>query len=279
MLYWGVDSSWNRVTEEFFAEVSRFGHSLRGMSDLIASGRIHGQVPSFWGRYLNERPDSRTAIHSSEVDVLRRHGCRLLLVYNGARRHLSRGRDENRRSLRHGESHGRHAADHAIDLARRVGAGIGTRIYADLENWRVHPGWIVGWWMRLRESNYLGGVYGNAHAWHFLAERDRGRGLRGWRPNDYVQRVRRGIDAETERTGEGARLLFGDRGNQLYHWSSRAVRNAPGSRDAPPAEFQPRHRANLARPVVWQYRLGTLGRRLDLNLATAEGYRDMHRPA
>jgi hypothetical protein len=280
MLYWGVDSSYHRITEEFFAEVAGWGRSLPGMAQRIRSGQIFYRVPAFWGRYLNGGRNSSTEFDPSEKSILARHGCKFLVVYNG-RRGIARREGGKYLSLGHSRQDGVAAANAAAVQARdkiRVGMTWGHRIYADLENWRVNPAWLVGWWERLREHGYLAGFYGNPMAWHFVAAEDRGR-FRGWRPTTYNRHFRRGIESELERTGEGAEFLFGPGANNIHIWSSQAVTNAPQAMDEPPVAFAPRTRPGLGQSVVWQYKLGTYGGKLDLNLATEAGYQGMWAPS
>lgn len=268
-----------------------------------------GERPQFWGRYLGPPGE----IQPQEVRYLHGQGCRILLVYHGPRHaervnHLDNSAVANRRAYHFGESAARRAIQRTEVLAQggtRVPDGV--RIYADLEAYRVHPNWFLGWFDVMSQSRFAGagGIYGRPYrvmerpelediGIPRLGTRVRQERLRNrFDPRNPAlsqpveERFRPGIvrGSEGYRRAELDALMLGNRAaaNRLSRvlWVNEPRRYGepdPGE-DIFPSTFSPARVAGC-RSEVWQYRANCFrppGARhgLDLDYATRAGFSEM----
>lgn len=140
--FWGVDSA------------QPANSMVQGQTLLDFITQQCGQAPTFGGRYIG----GNFALTSLEVEFLHDKGCRILVIYNGARNSPA--------SVQGGLAEGANDANKAIAAAQALGVPDGVWIYADVEaGWQPSSAWFQGWSDTMFNSQFggAGGVYGNPH--------------------------------------------------------------------------------------------------------------------
>lgn len=287
MPIWGVDS----YSPAHLPARGTEGHTLyeHVCNYLSRNRRLFGdiQAPQFWGRYLNQsRPTS--ALTAVEKGFLHSHGCRILLVYNDTswdqHRDVDCRREVGGRRVHlglTGYQNGATSAGNACQLARNLDAPDGTRLYADLEGWRVDAEWLDGWCTEVSDAalrlgrRYTAGIYGRVMGAAELAfSRRTFRRL----PDAWSGHVDQVIRGRQEHEG---RLVQRFRAPAPIHiWSNmpRWGRRCEGVPDS----FQASSTlGGLTRSVVWQYGMAcpNVGGLIDMDVATDQGFEEMWRPA
>jgi hypothetical protein len=288
MPIWGVDSY---SPAHLTAEGSE-GHSIYEFvcNYLSRNRRLFGEIqaPQFWGRYLSQsRP--RSSLTAVEKEFLHSRGCRIVLVYNDTswdqhhdvdcRRELGGGRHMPLGLT--GYQNGAVSAANACRLANNLSVPDGTRLYADLEGWRVDADWLDGWCTEVPDASlrlgrrYVAGIYGRVlgTAELAVARRTYRRLPDAW--SGHVDQVIRGRQEREGRLIQGVRLS-----SPIHIWSNmpRWGRRCEGV----PESFQGSSTlGGQTRTVVWQYGMGcpNLAELVDMDLATQEGFDEMWRPA
>ena len=269
-----------------------------------------GEPPQFWGRYIGTRG---TQIRPAEVQFLHQRTCKILLVFNGLRNatrvHFA---DHSQAGDRRARAYGEAAARRAINSANGFGAHgtpvpDGVRIYADLEDWRVHREWLQGWFEVMHNSRFAGagGLYGRPHrqmehpgleAFGLSRLGSRVRAEHRARNFDLnrlalVQNVEDHIGPELapgsgrHRNAELEALMLGDRATAGRHsrflWANEPRRGGePASPDEMfPPTFSPA-RARGVQSMIWQYRMNCFVPRndrygVDLDYAAQAAFSEM----
>lgn len=272
------------------------------------------EAPQFWGRYLS-LSRTNASITSAEKDFLLGNGCRILLVYNDTcwdqHHDVDCKREVDRRTIHLGLSgygNGATSARNACRLAKdTIDAPNGTRIYADLEGWFVSADWIDGWCTevpdksRLLGRQYTPGIYGRVLTGSELAYARRTYSRDSWSIS--LEQAIHEQDRRDQILTRGFRIpSYGPRSRANRHYpQTGAQQNTPAPRPStPPARSPIRIWSNMprwssqcngvpdsfqgystqdgrTRTVVWQYGMNcsNLGRLVDMDLATQEGFDDM----
>ncbi|NNG03052.1 MAG: hypothetical protein HKM95_03005 [Inquilinus sp.] len=303
-IFWGVDTAApaNGPLRYDGASIKRHDYVIRRL----------GRAPDFWCRYIG---GGNSELQPDEVPFLRDRNCKILIVFNGRRDARAVDADSNRpRDRQRAFQFGRDAAQRAIDRAdNRTGAlGVrvpdGVRIYADLEDWRVHPEWIRGWFDRMRTARFAGagGIYGRPYRIMERPDLDR-LGLdplgtrvrredlrRRWRDDGppFAQRVEDRFGGSLARASadyqqqELDALMRGDLPAadrvSRFVWANEPRRYGdpePGE-DVFPPTFSPGPADAGCQVVVWQYRANCFRRPgtrhgLDLDYAQPAAFRQM----
>jgi hypothetical protein len=228
-IFWGVDS----------ADPANSMAENQTLFDFIA--QQCDRAPDFWGRYVG----GRYALTAPEVQFLHGKGCKILVIYNGARNNPS--------SVQGGFQEGANDANKAIGATQALGMPSGVWIYADIEaGWKPTAAWFQGWSDTMLNSQFggAGGIYGNpnnANAANFNVP--------------YCDAYN--SDSNMQGTGANAAYIFSSEPEPGCSSASGAPTYSP---DMPPCN------ANV---VVWQYAENCIGGRVDQDLATDLGFASM----
>lgn len=274
---WGVDSVMrvNRQVRYRGAQSTLFEHVTN----------LAGEPPRFWGRFFGS---DGTQVRPDEIRYLHQRNCRVLLVYNGVRnaRRINQAANTpaaNRTAYGHGKRAARFAIRRVEAFAQHdLAVPSSVRIYADLEDYRVHPNWLLGWFDTMQISRFAGagGLYGRPYrlmerpeledigiprlGTRVAAEHRRAR----YDPNDpaFEQQVDDHLGPSLapgsgpHRRAELEALMLGDRatatGRSRYMWVNEPRRpGEPGpDEDIFPPTFSPARIGGGCQAVIWQYR-------------------------
>ena len=200
-----------------------------------------GQEPAFWGRYIG----GRYALTATEAQFLHNGGCKILVIYNGARDRSS--------SVQGGFQEGANDANKAIAAAQALGVPFGVWIYADVEaGWKPTSDWFQGWSDTMFNSQFgdAGGIYGDPHktnAGNFNVP--------------YCNAFN--SDSSMQGTDDDAAYIFS---SEPEPGCTTAAQAPPFAPDMPPCN---------PNTVIWQYAENCVGGRVDEDLANDAGFASM----